>query len=97
MEAFERRQRIREIDELKFRRHKMNTRIDLLRNLQPAQWTTVVNNVLARSDPNDVWARGRKKLDVVGVDWLRRQLIREGIELLTRYDQLIPGAHDQKK
>lgn len=97
METFERRQRIREIDKLKFLRHKMNSRIDLLRTLQPPQWNTVVNNVLARSEPNDAWARGRKRLEVVGIDWLRRRLIREGVELLRRYDQLLPGANDHKK
>jgi hypothetical protein len=97
MEAFERRQRIREIDKLKFMRHKMNSRIDLLRNLPLAQWNAVVHNVLARGEANEAWARGRRRLEAIGVDWLRRQLIREGIELLTRYDQLLPGAHDQKK
>lgn len=97
LEAFERRQRIREREKLQFERHKMRTRVELLRNLPAAQWGTVVNTILSRSVANDAWARGKQKLNTMGVDWLRRRLIHEGMELLRRYDQLLPSANDNKR
>lgn len=68
----------------------MRSRVDLLRNLAAAQWATVVNAILARSDSGQ-WNRGRDKLAAEGVDWLRRRLIREGMDVLNRYDQLLPA------
>ncbi|RSH81250.1 uncharacterized protein EHS24_008687 [Apiotrichum porosum] len=90
-EAFERRQRIREREKLQFERYKMRARIELLRNLPGPQWASVVQAILARAD-NGRWARGRRKLELEGgADWLRRWLIREGQEVLGRYDQLLPN------
>lgn len=90
-EAFERRQRIREREKLQFERYKMRARIELLRNLPGPQWASVMQAILARAD-NGRWARGRRKLELEGgADWLRRRLIREGQEVLGRYDQLLPN------
>lgn len=69
----------------------MRSRVDLLRALPDHQWTSVVTGILSRSDTGE-WDRGRAKLAAEGVDWLRRRLIREGKELLDRYDQLLPNA-----
>lgn len=90
-EVFERRQRIREREKLVFERYKMRSRVDLLRNLPASQWATVVSAILARSDAGQ-WKRGREKLAAEGVDWLRRRLIREGKDVLGRYDQLLPSG-----
>ena len=90
---FERRQRIREKEKLIFERYKMRSRIDLLRNLSMAAWSTVVGSVLARTADDgqgDVWAKGKGKLKEVGMDWLRMKLVKEGRELVRRYDQLLP-------
>lgn len=67
----------------------MRSRVELLRNLPAATWGTVVGAILARPDTGE-WARGREKLAAEGVDWLRRRLIREGKDVLSRYDQLLP-------
>lgn len=68
----------------------MRSRVDLLRALPAHQWQSVVGAILSRSDTGD-WDRGRAKLAAEGVDWLRRRLIREGKELLSRYDELLPN------
>lgn len=90
-EIFERRQRIREKEKLIFERYKMRSRIELLRNMSSLSWATVVNTVLSREgDPS--WAKGRESLrrKPEGIDWLRERLIKEGKELVKRYDQLLP-------
>jgi hypothetical protein len=38
-----------------------------------------------------VWAKGREKIRVKGVEWLRSKLVREGEEVMKRYDQLLPN------
>ncbi|BEJ13512.1 hypothetical protein CspHIS471_0306860 [Cutaneotrichosporon sp. HIS471] len=94
-EVFERRQRIRERETLSFERYKMRSRVDHLRALAAPQWAAVVGGVLSR--PDGGWDRGRAKLAAEGADWLRRRLIREGRELLNRYDQLLPNTAESKK
>ncbi|GMK56587.1 hypothetical protein CspeluHIS016_0304270 [Cutaneotrichosporon spelunceum] len=94
-EVFERRQRIRERETLSFERYKMRARVDHLRALPAPQWAAVVAGVLSRADGG--WDRGRAKLAAEGADWLRRRLIREGRELLNRYDELLPSTAESKK
>jgi hypothetical protein len=98
-EAFERRQRIREKEKLQFERHKMKSRIDLLKNMSATSWAAVVGAVLSRSSVvglddhgggYDPWARGREKMKTEDVDWLRARLVKEGVEVIKRYDQLLP-------
>ncbi len=86
-EVFERRQRIREKEKLQFERYKMRSRIDLLRNMSTHSWAVVVSAVLSRDEE---WTSGRGKLRKVGVGWLRDRLVGEGLEVLRRYDQLLP-------
>ena len=86
-EVFERRQHIREKEKLMFERYKMRSRIDLLRNMSVPSWTVVVAAVLSRDEP---WESGRAKLGDIGVEWLRHRLVREGLEVMQRYDQLLP-------
>ncbi|WWD20411.1 hypothetical protein CI109_104887 [Kwoniella shandongensis] len=92
-EVFERRQRIREKEKLQFERYKMRSRIDLLRNMSKFSWATIVGTILSRSP--DEWAKGREKIKEVGVDWLRDRLVREGEEVMKRYEELLPA--EQKK
>ena len=87
-EVFERRQRIREKEKLVFERYKMRTRMDLLRNKSPQAWSAVVSAVLSRRE--EFWTAGRARLAVEGIDWLRNRLVKEGLEVLERYDQLLP-------
>lgn len=97
-EAFEKRQRIREREQLQFNRYKMKARVDLLRNLPQTQWVSMVAAILAR-EGDATWQRGRRKLTTMGNDWLRRHLIKEGLEVLRRYDELLPkeGQKDKEK
>lgn len=88
-EIFERRQRIREREKLQFERYKMRSRIELLRNMSIMAWSTLVNTVLSRAGDSS-WEMGREKLKEEDVDWLRGRLIREGQELVKRYDELLP-------
>lgn len=74
----------------------MRARIDLLRNMPSTQWGTMVTAILAR-DGDDSWARGRRQLESVGYDWLRRRLIREGLQVLRRYDELLPKLGEKPK
>lgn len=48
---------------------------------------------LSRVGPggDGVWAKGREKIRVKGVEWLRSKLVREGEEVMKRYDQLLPN------
>lgn len=75
----------------------MKARVDLLRNLPETQWVAMVAAILAR-EGDATWQRGRRKLTTMGNDWLRRHLIREGLEVLRRYDELLPkeGQHKEK-
>ena len=66
----------------------MRSRIDLLRNMTSTGWVAVVAAVLSR--PPEEWPAGRAKLKVEGIDWLRQRLIVEGLEVMSRYDQLLP-------
>ena len=86
-EVFERRQHIREKEKLMFERYKMRSRIDLLRNMSIPSWSVVVAAVLSR---DELWVSGRAKLGDVGVEWLRHRLVKEGLEVMKRYDQLLP-------
>lgn len=95
-EAFEKRQRIREREQLQFNRYKMKARVDLLRNLPQTQWVSMVAAILAR-DGDETWQRGRRKLTTMGNDWLRRHLIKEGLEVLRRYDELLPKEGHKEK
>ena len=69
----------------------MRTRIDLLRGMSLSAWSAVVWTVMAREDVSGVWIKGRERVKVEGVDWLRRRLVREGEEVMKRYDQLLPS------
>lgn len=81
----------------------MRSRVELLRNMADIPWITVVNTVLARYGPggsgNDEangagpWSRGREKVMAAGAGWLRSRLVKEGEEVLKRYDQLLPPEH----
>lgn len=90
-EAFEKRQRKDERDKLAFERYKMRTRIDLLRGMSLSSWSAVVWTVMAREDQSGVWIKGKERVKSEGVDWLRRRLVREGEEVMKRYDQLLPS------
>ena len=101
-EGFERRQHFREKEQLVFGRHKLRARLELLRNMSPPAWSAVVSAVLSRSTPldlgdsdhqaeNDPWHQSKQKLKAQGIDWLRRLLIKEGNEVLKRYDELLPS------
>ncbi|KAK8849781.1 hypothetical protein IAR55_005117 [Kwoniella newhampshirensis] len=92
-EVFERRQRIREKEKLQFERYKMRSRIDLLRNMSKFSWASTVGTILSRCP--DEWIKGREKIKEVGVDWLRDRLVREGEEVMKRYEELLPA--EQKK
>lgn len=109
-EVFERRQRIREKEKLVFERYKMKSRIDLLKNMSDSAWSAIVATVLSRSSTDtkaengaqgadggekDPWHKGREKLARSGHEWLRNRLVKEGKELVKRYDQLLPS--DTKK
>jgi len=72
-----------------FERYKMRSRIDLLKNMSSASWSTVVSTVLSRGG-DKTWTKGREKVGDMGPDWLRSRLVREGRELVRRYDQLLP-------
>jgi hypothetical protein len=89
-EAIEKRQRKDEKDKLAFERYKMRTRIDLLRGMSSPGWSSVVWTVLAREDTTGRWEKGKGKVKVEGIEWLRRRLVREGEEVMKRYDQLLP-------
>ena len=67
----------------------MKLRIELLRNMSDQSWTVVVNTVLSREGDKS-WEKGRDVLREHGVDWLRDRLVKEGKELVKRYDQLLP-------
>jgi hypothetical protein len=89
-EALEKRQRKDEKDKLAFERYKMRTRIDLLRGMSTPAWSSVVWTVLAREDISGHWEKGKSKVKVEGIEWLRRRLVKEGEEVMKRYDQLLP-------
>lgn len=89
-EAIEKRQRKDERDKLAFERYKMRTRIDLLRSMSSPGWSSVVWTVLAREDTTGQWEKGRNTVREKGIEWLRRRLVREGEEVMKRYDQLLP-------
>jgi len=38
----------------------------------------------------DIWSKGRAKIKEKGIEWLRSRLVKEGEELVKRYDQLLP-------
>jgi hypothetical protein len=86
-EVFERRQRIREKEKLVHERFKLRSRIDLLRNMSIPAWSAILAAVLSRGE---AWTDGRAKLKDVGMDWLRHRLVSEGLEVMMRYDQLLP-------
>lgn len=72
-----------------FERYKMRFRIELLKNMSDVSWSVVVNTVLSREGDKS-WMKGREKVGEMGVGWLRSRLVREGRELVRRYDQLLP-------
>jgi hypothetical protein len=90
-EAIEKRQRKDERDKIAFERYKMRTRIDLLRSISTSSWSSVVWTVLAREDPTGLWVKGKRAVQARGVDWLRRRLVKEGEEVMKRYDKMLPG------
>ncbi|ORX37605.1 hypothetical protein BD324DRAFT_387251 [Kockovaella imperatae] len=93
-EAFERRQKAREKEKLVFERYKMRARVEQLRNLSAYAWAAVISNVLSRYG-GQTCAKSRQKLADKGPEWLRAQLVKEGKDVLKRYDQLLPS--DQRK
>ncbi|OCF40680.1 hypothetical protein I317_05529 [Kwoniella heveanensis CBS 569] len=95
-EVFERRQRIREKETLQFERYKMRSRIDLLKNMPKLTWSSVVSTILIRGSKID-WARGKERIKGKGADWLRSQLIKEGEEVMKRFDELLPPEQRKPK
>lgn len=94
-EAFERRQRLREKEKLQFERYKLRSRIDLLRNLSKPAWASVVATILARDE--DGWKSGRSKVGKEGEEWLRERLLKEGEEVMKRYEELLPPENRKHK
>ncbi|OWZ78774.1 hypothetical protein C365_02413 [Cryptococcus neoformans Bt85] len=94
-EAFERRQRLREKEKLQFERYKLRSRIDLLRNLSKPAWASIVATILARDE--DGWKSGRAKVGKEGEEWLRRRLLKEGEEVMKRYEELLPPENRKHK
>ncbi|WVR07956.1 hypothetical protein IAU60_004999 [Kwoniella sp. DSM 27419] len=94
-EAFERRQRIREKEKLQFEKYKMRSRIDLLRNMPKMTWSSVVSTIIARGP--DEWAKGKDKVMDKGADWLKGRLIKEGEEVMARYEELLPPEQRKPK
>jgi hypothetical protein len=72
-----------------FERYRMRSRIELLRNMSEASWANVASTVLSR-EGHPTWQKGREKVAQMGVQWLKARLVREGKELVERYDQLLP-------
>lgn len=94
-EAFERRQRLREKEKLQFERYKLRSRIDLLRNLSKPAWASIVATILARDE--DGWESGRSKVGKEGEEWLRERLLKEGEEVMKRYEELLPPENRKHK
>ena len=90
----ERKQKVQEKDQLKHERSKMHTRVGHLKQLSEGAWERLVISVFARKAPDaeqeERWAKGRKAVIRKGAEWLRGYLVKEGQELLDRYDQLLP-------
>jgi len=89
-EAIEKRQRKDERDKLTHERYRMRTRIDLLKSISSGSWSSVVWTVLARDDPTGLWDKGKMAVKVNGIEWLRRRLVKEGEEVMRRYDSMLP-------
>jgi len=68
----------------------MKTRIDLLRSISSGSWSSVVWTVLAREDPSGLWDKGKQAVRTNGIEWLRRRLVKEGVEVMRRYDSMLP-------
>lgn len=65
----------------------MRSRIELLRSMGIPGWNAVVMAVLSRGVG---WDAGREKLREEGFEWLKGRLLKEGAEVMKRYDQLLP-------
>ncbi|WWC73818.1 uncharacterized protein I206_107790 [Kwoniella pini CBS 10737] len=103
-EVFEKRQKIREKEKLQFERYKMKSRLELLKNIPKLNWTVIVSTILQRVSPTnsssgneDVWLKGKNKINEKGEDWLKRQLIKEGEEVMKRFDELLPPEQRKPK
>ncbi|ODO03565.1 hypothetical protein L198_02413 [Cryptococcus wingfieldii CBS 7118] len=94
-EAFERRQRLREKEKLQFERYKMGNRIELLKQVAKPSWASIVSTILARGTSE--WDAGRKKVEKEGEEWLRERLVKEGREVMKRYDELLPAESRKQK
>jgi len=68
----------------------MKTRIDLLRSISSGSWSSVVWTVLAREDPSGLWDKGKQAVRTNGIEWLRRRLVKDGVEVMRRYDSMLP-------
>ena len=57
-------------------------------------WETVLVTVLSRQPPSgplaNYWERAKRAITRRGADWLREILVKEGEEVLERYNQLLP-------
>ncbi|WWC66009.1 uncharacterized protein I303_108631 [Kwoniella dejecticola CBS 10117] len=93
-EVFEKRQKIREKEKLQFERYKMKSRLDLLKNIPKLNWTVIVSTILQRVY---IWQKGKAKIQEKGEDWLKRQLIKEGEEVMRRFDELLPPEQRKPK
>ncbi|RXK39708.1 hypothetical protein M231_03063 [Tremella mesenterica] len=85
---------LREKETLAFERHKLRSRVDLLRNLSEMAWTTLVRTVLSRPEG---WFDAREKVEGEGVEWLRVQVLRSAMKDLKRYDELLPPDSRKRK
>ncbi|WRT69825.1 uncharacterized protein IL334_006816 [Kwoniella shivajii] len=93
-ETFERRQRIREKEKLQHERYKMKSKIDLLKNMPKLTWSTIISTILNRGSSEE-WLKGKEKIKEKGDEWLKRKLVKEGEEVLKRFEELLPP--EQKK
>lgn len=82
---------------MQFGRHKLRTRVDVLKGMSEPAWETLLVAVLSRPGMNALeearWDKGRMAVWQRGVEWLKGTLVKEGEELLERYDQLLPPEH----
>ncbi|WWC92675.1 uncharacterized protein L201_007634 [Kwoniella dendrophila CBS 6074] len=56
-----------------------------------------VNNSLQRGGEKEKWLKGKQKIKEKGDDWLKRQLIKEGEEVMQRFDELLPPEQRKPK
>lgn len=66
-----------------------------MRNLSKPAWASIVATILARDE--DGWESGRSKVGKEGEEWLRERLLKEGEEVMKRYEELLPPENRKHK